>query len=294
MNATRDTTPFLISAVAPALSWNAGGVVQGTVNLPGGALVNPYNVPVEINDLIFLLTSSATASISNSALEINLRAGRHGLTNGFAPIVGVGPVYSAFLEDPVPQAGTRLGFVPIRWVFPRPMILKAGAAITGAVRLSPKTVFNVPAGSTTVTVVARGRKLPPGTPSPIRGFLPFMSGEIFTSASRQVANNLSFMNTLAVPLEVTSINARVVSANFDGLSVGLGGFTVTGPGGPLGTPRRSVIAPGTPADGVFGQRDSIEVTHTLQRGEYYMITMSTLPAYPQIAVAISGYREEVL
>jgi hypothetical protein len=165
--------------------------------------------------------------------------------------------------------------------------------LTGAVRIAPGIAPGSPDDhNVVVSMSVRARKCPAGTPTPKTTCVPFVSGGFLPTANVAVANNLAFMNTLDKPLNVTSFNmhnAAICGSAGPLLTTPVGNWTIVGPGGALGTPRRT-ITDGRTGAGVFAQRSSIEVSHVLLPRESYLVTTDT----PTGMAAISGYREEAL
>jgi hypothetical protein len=300
MTATRDTAPFILFGTTPNLTVNASGA---SVLLPAEGLTNPFNEPIEVTEIEFLVQAQSSAVW---IYDVMLRAGRHDLTNGFCPIPAVAPRYDAEEEVGVLAAGvvTGIGSSTVRWILPRPMILPAGSAITGAFRVNPAAPGNTGPGvnntTSTLTVVAIARRIAPGTPKARTTCIPFVSGALYTAAQASAAggsigpapNDLQLMNTFAAPLYVNQIVGAPIGSGAGFGVLALTSVVITGPGGILGTPRRTV-ADGIP-QGFLGARSAIEVGHVLNPGESYRAVLSGFLNATGMAVAIAGYREEAL
>jgi hypothetical protein len=290
MSATRDTTPILLAGTTPALTVGAAGAA---VQIPAGTLANPFNVPLEVRGLYLLQTAFVPNVIGPAGIgDVALRAGRHDLTNGFCPVVALSPAYNSIGETWVTLVGgappTFNASCHTRWIFDRPMILLPGAAVTGAFRVNPALAEAVTmAGSTlSLTVVVHARRLAAGAPTPRSGPIPFASGAWYVAVNTPIANDLQLMNTLPIPLTVT----KLIAMGLDLAQVATG-LTITGPGGMLGTPRRTVLE--GDANSNFAQCHSVEEAHTLNPGESYKAVIDVLNG-AETAISMIGYRTEAL
>jgi hypothetical protein len=289
MIATRDTTPVILAGTTPLLSANTSGAA---VFLPSSGLANPFSTPIEVTALRFLQSTVGSTQPAR-CLDVALRAGRHDLTNGFCPLYAIAPQYDTAEETMVNIAVAPIFVVTVRWIFPRGMILLPGASVSGAVRINPALNLGAFAGTIALTAVVIARHLPGGTPTPRRTFIPFASGAAYVGAVGPIANDLQLMNTLRAPLHVTQINAATLGLGVVRLESPIAlNMQLVGPGGVLGTPRRTVFS-SLSGNVAFAQRRSIEVSHVLKPKESYKVTVATASAFT-MAVAISGYREEVL
>lgn len=297
MIATRDTIPFVLSGAPPAVTIDATGAPGF---FPSASLSNPFNEPIEVRELQFqVLASGTAAAISPFIVDVRLRAGRHDLTNGYCPLFTLAPVYDSGGVFASAFVGAVVQIATLRWIFPRPMILPAGAAITGSMRVNPAIAgLGAVTGTVTVSMSVIAHQLPKGAPADRTTCIPFVSGALYVGVGGPVQNDLQLMNTLPVPLYVKQIIAA---------PMGLGiGFTLTavpmatdllivGPGGVVGTPRRNVVDH-LDSNGAFAQRHAIEIDHTLAPLESYKAVVYAISALSDASTAISiaGYREEAL
>jgi hypothetical protein len=175
-----------------------------------------------------------------------------------------------------------------RWILPHPLILAPNEGFSGMIRISPNFLTGL-AGTPTLSLVARGRRLAAGTPVPRLRAIPFVTGWMFTTAGIP-APDLVFRNSFGTVLHVTSINlTRSIWAPPPGALAA----TINGPGGLANTVLRGIVSGGF-VDNFVAQRQAIEEAHDLEPGDSYQIVLS---AAPQLgngghAVALVGWREE--
>ena len=275
--ASRETTPFLLTGSASTLA-GAPGI------FPSLNLINSLQVPIEITELHFMVTSTDGGEddiLSVEGGEISLQAGRHIITNGFAPLMTLTPLRENNNNESVFDQITASTF---RWVLPRPLILKSGEGISGAYRLST-TVFQ---GQSTATIVARGRRMPSNTRI-ARRCVAFASGAFFTAANVPAASGV-FQNPFQVPLKIRSINAQTIN---DAQPLGAATTaTITGPGGLVPDALRS-LAVNVMGSGIFAGRYALEIQHDLNPRDAYQIVLNQTPGeFSPVAIGIMGYREE--
>lgn len=291
MAATRDTTPILLSGQASSAL--VGGVPGAPGRFPSAGLVNTLLAPIEVTELIFTVYDPVNAAPTPYLAEVQLAAGRYAITNGFLPI-GTLAIRRETRPNEVPAGGAGEGLT-IRWVLPRPIVLRPGEGLSGQVRLPPGIAYA--SGSTvTVTLVARGRRVPGWTPGLTRS-VPYASGCAYLTRAAQ-APPQAFMNILDRPLMISSVNMRTLTSTVtiragDAPPV-ISTVSIVGPGGLAQTIRRSVVTNARP-DAVFAQRSALEVDFVLQEKEDLIITFVRPAAatFNPVGVAIIGYREEV-
>lgn len=295
MAATRETTPVVLSG--SAVTTITAGVIGPTVSLPSAGLVNLLSDPIEVSDLI--VTSTVRVSGLGTvqgypASLIMLKAGRHGLTNGFVPTVSLGLEFDITQATPFVLADTITGVLTFftRWVFPRPMILRSGEAISGAVALSPLDNYAGITGTITTGVTVRGRRIPKAS-IPAMTPYPFSSGAFF-SAINKAPQELTYQNIFPVPLNVVAVVCNFASIGPSAAFSTVGGSVrIDGPGGSSGGIRRTIID--GPAPLAFAQRRGMEIPSVLMPNESLSVILKSAPINPVAeltAISIMGYREE--
>ena len=296
MAVTRDTTPFILSGETH-LALTAG-VPGGAAQLPVKSLVNPLSVPVEISEIMVTTQIVGTGfTVGVLPLRLRLRAGRHGLTNGFVPAFALGPMYSETQGEPIftDLGGTTFGGYTSRWVLPRPMVLRPGEVIGGEVDFSPKFSYPGLAGTVYVSITAKGRRMPPGA-APALSNYPFVSGDYFTTAGGPV-QDLTFQNVFPAPLTVTAliavrggiVDSAQILPGVASPGAPVGAVSIIGPSG-LGGGARRTLAEGAAAL-LFGPRAALEESFTLDPNESLLVKL-TAPVTQAAAITLVGYREE--
>lgn len=294
MDVTVDTTPVLLSGAATVAI--TAGVPAAAVNFASAGLVNPLSDPIEVSDLIIVTTGLGTvrgSQIGFPTTEIMLKAGRHGMTNGFVPVVSIAPYRENRDVGPMP-IDVGQPFVR-RWIFPRPMILRPGEALSGAVRLSTAGIYTGITGTVETRLTLRGRRVPARSVPNVTPY-PFSSGAFF-AALNTPAQDLTFQNVFPVPLTVVSVIGMLAGMNTNAPNGALqGNVRIIGPGGDAGGVRRAVVD-NSNGSVTFGDRRSIEVPHVLLPNESLRVTFTSAavsggPDAPTPAVSLMGSREE--
>jgi hypothetical protein len=285
MEATRTTTPVILSGAATLTV--AAGVTSPPASFPSAGLINSLTDPIEICDLV--LATTIQANIPQAPIEILLRAGRHGLTNGLVPLTAISPVPESLgSSSPLLAGGITFGTRVRRWIFPRPMILRPGEGLAGTIGFSGLVTYGQATGTVIVRLAARGRRVPKASVPAITPY-PFCTGAWLPNLG-VAPQDLTYKNLFPVPF-----NVRHIIGNFmNGTQNGLGGdVEIIGPGGLSGGARRAVVPNGTRSSLVFDQRRAMSVPFILQPNESLRVTFTTAPTVGTTpAVAINGYREE--
>ena len=283
---TRDTTPFVLtSGSVPLTITVAGGtLIPGpAVALPTRDLVNSLQVPVEITELNFLMGRLVAAVIPN-LWELSLSVGAH-MISTWVPVCALAMNRNTVQLEGLASNDTEA--MTVRWILPRPLILKPTEGFSGMARISPN-ISPAIAGPVTFSMVARGRRLPAGTPVPNKREIPYASGWIFPTANLP-APDMTYQNNFQVPLNVTSINSSVTDL---GTASVASAATINSPGGLANTVLRG-LASGVQFNALFAQRQALEEAHVLEPGEAYQITFSAVGAARSFfAVDLVGWREE--
>lgn len=277
---TRDTTPFILTSGTSPLSFTVSraGVPSSPLSFLTRDLINTLRVPIEITELHFSITELATlygaVAVQGTwagGFEVSLTVGPHQITNGFVPLVGLEVRRDS--SSPEGSSGAITGQT-VRWILAQPLILKPNEGISGMARLSPNLTY--PDGGAvqtcTLSMVARGRRLPAGTPVPSHRALPYASGWIFTVAGKPAPDQL-FQNNLGKVLHVAAITLATTIWNSQSF-MPIGTITVNAPGGLANGVIRGLVSAG-PAGAIFSQRRAIEEAHEMNDGEAYQITLST-------------------
>jgi len=306
---TRDSTPYLLTTgtTPPSITApSATGIPGAPVSLTTRDLINSLRTPIEVTELHFVVTETNVLLANNvgwwmGGIEVNLALGIHQLTQGFCPVGALGVRREALALEGNLSGGAAPPIYSntIRWILPQPLIVGPNEGFSGSMRLSPNlTPF--PTGGTgntvvTLSMVARGRRLPAGTPVPASRAVPFASGWIFSAASAN-APDVSFQNVFPDRiLHVTSLNAVPVSAN---IGVDLSGtFSINAPGGIANGVIRALAGALVHVGDIFSNRNALEEAHDLNPGEGYKIlhggTYSPVAGTNVgISAAMIGWREE--
>lgn len=294
-----NTTPFILASDA-TYTCTAGVPTSAFTPFALSNFVNRLSVPVEITELNFTascVNSGVVVSLDRrfaSGVEIDLRVGRFGITNGFTPLGALGIRYdTAAFESGVAVSPVGVVTVGTRWILPKPLILGPRESFAGSVRASPNVPLDAVNSTVTVTAVARGRRY--DGPMPRTRLVPYASGAFYTQAFP--ANppfqppTRTFGNIFRVPLHVKSINGFRASST-DSLNLSGSNLRIVGPGGLSQTVRRTWSD--TPRmDASMNARLAIEESTVLLPDEFYQINLSgfTLVAAPS-AIVMVGYREE--
>ena len=291
---TRDTTPVILTTGSTPLAIIvAGGIPGPAVNLPTRDLTNTLRVPIEVTELHFVvdeppLGTLVTGGIIYDGFEINLSIGRHSITQGFCPLIALG-----LRRDSDRSEGVNISPIfanTIRWVLPTPLLVAPNESFNGSIRLSPILSPYGANGTVHLSMAARARRLPPGTPVAGPRAVPYASGFIFTIANRPPPDS-TFQNPFNRVLHVTSINANPIANDFDSVP---GRITVNSPGGLSNTVLRGMVNGGL-AGAVFAQRQALEEAHDLNPREAHQVTLSDPTDAGDThgtAVALIGWREE--
>ncbi len=282
----RDTTPVILHSGPAALSIAVtGGVPGAPVGFPAFDLTNLLGVPIEVNELHFIVDETAdavTPGVLAMGAEIMLALGRHTIASG-VPVAALAVRYESVVGEGSRTLGARLAR-PVRWILPRPLIVGPGEGFSGAFRMNSTTLAPYGRdGTVGLSFAAIGRRLPAGARVPRRRAIPYATGYMIDTANVPPPESV-LKNPFGVPFHVQSINASPRPQ---------GTITIQGPAGLAGGGRRNLTA--ASAMGVFAARFAIEEPHDLAPGEFYFVTLDT-PApsagQPGTAIVLSGWREE--
>lgn len=312
---TRNTIPVVLYGTASvALATVAGQpAFSGLVVVP--PLVNKYQFPIEIDDLIITVVaetgSAGSAFIPGGAsfidaIDVELRCGSSALTNGPIPAASLNIDRDAFAF----VGNSLLGTVGpteslIRWSFTKPLVMGAAEAINASFANGGiAQVTNTVGGTMTFNVTARGRKRDPVAdvvPSPRT--LPYAMGVRLLTVGSYPPEK-TFQNIYQTPLKIVAVTAYrplpITGYNFGGglenLTAGSDGTpgagieigTVQGPGGLAGKNRRTLLEDGSYLARAFGGRGALEIEHVLEPQDFYTLRCTSHP----VIFGMLGYREE--
>jgi hypothetical protein len=281
----RDTVPYLLTTGTTPLSVTiAGGVISAPAQFPTRDLMNTLHVPVEVTELNFMAVGAPAGTLTG-AWEVSLALGSR-MIAAFCPLAALTVRRDAkFFESILNAAASSLCY---RWILPQPLIVAPNEGFTGLARITSAIPVND--GTFSLVMVARGRRMPQGTPVPRTRAIPYATGMIFPRAGVLPADNV-FLNIFQKTLHVTAINLGEVSGAVPAPNTA-DQVTAFGPGGLANAVLRPLVT-ATAAPVLFGPRASIEVGHDLDPGESYQFSFPSITVgVHSPAIALVGWREE--
>jgi hypothetical protein len=297
VDAGRETSPYLLTTgtTYSQITVGAGPTFAPgpPITFPTRDLVNSLRVPIEVTELSIFV--DGPSRLVAGSWEVSISLGKHMLcTLCPASVLGIdrdGP------WEGTPTLGQNAAFFPtvIRWTFQRPLVVAPNEGFSGMARISTSVSPLDAAGAARIAMVARGRRLPAGTPVPRIRTIPYASGCFFPTAGVPAADFI-FKNNFNTVLHVASINARQADQFPIRQVVGFRPqVTITGPGGLSGSVFRGVVPISSgDAASIFSQFSAIRKEHDLEPDDAYQIVFNTLANNPAgiPAAALVGWREE--
>lgn len=222
--------PYLRSSTLQIPALDAPGIFDTK------ALLNEADGPMLLDEIAFqvgVTTSNVQMDDTSYASQWQARIeyGRYPLTNGFVPMMCMGPPYNPeaeftgrstlYTENPY---YLRYGY--FSWRFPKPLFLPRGHGLNASVLCA--TDGRRPAAlltEATVTMVMKGRILPMGTRPPLHQDVPYVTGFAPTYSGtpgaggkwdRLRSNELELKNPFLVPLHVQRLIARAETGGSTG------------------------------------------------------------------------------
>ena len=302
LGATRDTSPFLLTSGPTPMTLTITNQVAGApIQIPTQDFVNTLRVPIEITELSFNAVVNR-GSTDQLPWEISLNVGKHLICSN-CPLYVLGTQRDSWVDER--SQSTERGATQRRWIFGRPLILAPNEGLSGTIRCAPSVPLQSRGTYTTnMVIVARGRRLPSGTPVPRVRAIPYASGVYIIRAGG--VPDTTLRNTFSATLHVTHLGI--------GMAPGSGGgrAAVPGPDAVAATFAQQLVrvnAPGglshTAVRGLlssqnyglaFTQRSGIEVAHDLNPNDMYTFTVPAFVAatdpHSALAVGLNGWREE--